>query len=273
MRVTGLFVYPLKSAGGIAVASAELDAFGIRHDRRWMVQSRDGHFLTQRDLPRLALIRTSIRDRTLQLDAPGMEPLHLPLDQETGARLRVRIWADVTQGVDAGADASRWISQAVGEDARIVRMPDDAFRPVHPDFDIGAARVSFADGFPLLLVSQASLDGLNARLELPLPMNRFRPNLVVDGTLPHAEDGWRRIAVGSVPLAVVKPCARCVTTTVDQDTGETAQEPLRTLATYRRHGNGVLFGQNAIHLEPGVLRVGDAVTVVEHAHAVDLSPT
>jgi uncharacterized protein YcbX len=140
-------------------------------------------------------------------------------------------------------------------------MPDDVVRPIDPRFATGGDRVSFTDGFPLLLITQASLDGLNARLERPLPMNRFRPNLVISGATPHAEDGWQRVRIGEIEFAVVKPCARCVTTTIDQNTATAGREPLRTLATYRKVGSNVMFGQNVIHLGQGRISVGDAVHV------------
>ncbi len=262
-HLSGLFVYPLKSGAGIALERAELDDFGIRHDRRWMVFSDQAGFLTQREIPRLALIRTSFDNGSLRLDAPGARPLRLPLAGPDGARLSVGVWADQTEAVDTGAESAAWISTLIGGPARIVYMPDDVVRPVDPTFAIGEDRVSFADAFPFLLITQASLDGLNARLDQPLRMNRFRPNLVVAGAAAHAEDTWRTIRIGDVSLAVVKPCARCVTTTVEQETGDTGKEPLRTLATYRKRDSKVYFGQNLIHLDRGELRRGDPVTVVE----------
>jgi hypothetical protein len=267
IRVSEINIYPLKSAAGIALESAELDAFGFRHDRRWMVVDNDGQFLTQRAEPRLALVRTSIDDAALCLEATGCGPLRLPLDHPGGARRPVRVWADDTEAVDAGDDAARWISTALGRPARIVHMPDDIVRPVDASYSVGDDRVSFVDAFPFLLISQASLDELNRRLDHPLPMNRFRPNLVVEGTEPHAEDGWQRIRMGDVTFAVVKPCARCVTTTIDQATGVAGREPLRTLATYRKVGSNVLFGQNLIHRAMGAVRVGDEVEVVAETDA------
>lgn len=261
--VTNLFVYPLKSAHGIELAEAELDAFGVRYDRRWMVIDDRGRMITQREEPRMALVETRLEADRLVLAAPRLASLALPLDPVPGPRRRVSIWRDEVEAEDAGVEAAVWITEYLGRDARLVRMPDDAFRPVDPAYAVNADRVSFADGYPFLLISGEALDELNARLDVPLPMNRFRPNLVVRGAGAHAEDGWRRIRIGTIDFHVVKPCARCVITTTDQATGERGKEPLRTLATYRKVDGKVLFGQNLIHAGTGRVRVGDEVEVVE----------
>jgi len=255
--------YPLKSARGIALDAAELDDFGIRNDRRWMVVDPDGEMVTQREEPRLALIVPKLSSGRLILTAPGVGELALPLGGADGPRLGVRIWRDRVAGAIVQEPATAWISEYLGAPRRIVYMPDDAFRPIDARYSPPGRRVSFADGFPFLLISAEALDELNARLDSPLPMDRFRPNLVVRGAGAHAEDGWRRIRIGDVAFDVVKPCARCVITTTDQATGERGKEPLRTLATYRNRGGKVLFGQNLIHAGPGALRLGDAVAVLE----------
>ncbi len=261
-RVTGLFIYPLKGARGIPVEAAELDAVGFRHDRRWMVVDDAGEFVSQRTRPRLALIRPALMDGLLVLEAPGLPALELPRDPTGGGTEPVRVWNDTLAATSAGEAADRWISAYLGEQARIVGFAPDAIRPVDPRYARRATdRVAFVDAYPCLLITQASLDLLNERLAAPLPMNRFRPNLVVGGTSPHAEDGWRRIHVGDVVFDVVKPCARCTVTTVDQRTAVAAEEPLRTLATYRKTGSKVLFGQNLIHERPGMVHVGARVEV------------
>jgi uncharacterized protein YcbX len=263
MTLTALNVYPLKSAAGIALDAAELDDFGLRYDRRWMVVDGTGRFVSQREEPRLSLVRTRIGNDALFLDFDGLTTLALPLVDGSTVHRRVTVWRDTVDACDAGDEAARWLSEAFGQRCRIVHMPGNTVRAVDTRYDVGNHRVAFSDGFPLLLISQGSLDELNTRLPVPLPMNRFRPNLVVAGCAPHAEDTWRRIRIGSVDLAVVKPCARCVATTVDQATGVTGKEPLRTLATYRKEGNNVFFGQNVIHLTRGQLRIGDALHVTE----------
>lgn len=256
-------VYPLKSARGIALEAAELDDFGIRRDRRWMVVDPDGRMVTQREEPRLALIVPELASDRLVLSAPGVGELTLPVTGEDGPRAEVKVWRDNVAGAVVQEAATAWISEYLGAPRRIVYMPDAAFRPIDGRYSPPGRQVSFADGFPFLLISAEALDELNARLASPVPMDRFRPNLVVRGAGPHAEDGWRRIQVGDVAFDVVKPCARCVITTTDQATGARGQEPLRTLATYRNRGGKVLFGQNLIHAGPGTIRLGDPVSVVE----------
>ncbi|HEX6939330.1 MAG TPA: MOSC N-terminal beta barrel domain-containing protein [Longimicrobiales bacterium] len=268
--LAAIHVYPLKSARGIALTAAELDDFGIRHDRRWMIVDGGGRMITQREDPRLALItpRFAAADASgtpdrLVLAAPGMDDLALPLDGADGPRTSVRVWNDDVAGAVVQESATAWITEFLGAPHRVLHMPDDAIRRVDPAYAPEPRRVSFADGFPFLLISAEALDELNARLATPLPMDRFRPSLVVRGAGPHAEDGWRRIRIGDVAFDVVKPCARCVITTTDQATGARGKEPLRTLATYRKRRGKVMFGQNLIHAGPGRLAIGDAVTVAE----------
>ncbi|MGH7504472.1 MAG: MOSC domain-containing protein [Longimicrobiales bacterium] len=261
-RLGDLYLYPVKGARGARVERLELDDFGARGDRRWMMVGPDGVFVSQRELPALARIRAAYDDDVLVLSGAAHPTVSVRTPADDAARVSVRIWHDTTEAVDAGDEAAGWLASVLGRALRLVYMPDDVVRPVHPGFARPGDRVSFADGFPFLLISQAALDGLNERLATPLPMNRFRPNLVVDGVAAHAEDGWKRIAIGDVEVDIVKPCARCVVTTVNQDTGERGTEPLRTLAEYRRLGSNVMFGQNGIHRGRGMLRVGDPVRVL-----------
>jgi uncharacterized protein YcbX len=265
ISVSGLFIYPVKSCGGLAVDRARVGATGFELDRRWMVVGDNGQFVSQRTYPRLALVRLLLLDESLVLKAPQMPELNLAVDVEDGPATRVRVWDDECVATDAGKDAARWFSEHLGCSVRLVRMTADDARPLGATSAQPGDSVSFADRFPFLLISQASLDALNRRLSLPVPMDRFRPNIVVDGTGPHAEDGWDRLRVGEVSFRVAKPCARCVVTTVDQTTGERGREPLRTLSTYRTVDGQVLFGQNVVHEGRGVIRVGDPVSIVKGA--------
>lgn len=262
-RLTEITLYPVKSAGGIAVQERQVEARGLAGDRRWMVVGPDGGFLTQRDWPRMALILTALDADRLRLDAPGCAPLRMPVLPD-GGRLTVRVWRSVCAAVSAGAEADAWLSAFLEMPCRLVYMPNETRRTVSPDYAAGEGIVSFADGYPLLLIGEASLDDLNTRLAEPVPMNRFRPNLVVTGFAPYAEDDWKQVRIGDVLFHVVKPCARCAMTTVEQATGEKhGPEPLQTLAGYRRAESGkVLFGQNLIPAAPGMVRVGDSVEVV-----------
>lgn len=259
--LSGIHVYPIKSCGGISLESADLVATGLRHDRRWMLVDEAGGFVSQRAVPRMALISVSMGDENLTIHAPGMPDLEVPFEGE-GGRIGVEVWGDAQRGVPAGKEYDRWFEEFLNGDYRLVRQPDDDVRPVDSVYAADGDRASFADRFPFLLISEASLEDLNGRLESPLPMNRFRPNLVVRGCGPYAEDGWGEIRVGATLFRVAEPCRRCAITMTDQQTADRGKEPLRTLATYRRwDGGGVIFGRNLIHSGPGTLRVGDPVEV------------
>lgn len=261
--VKSLHVYPVKSCRGLSLQSVRIDARGPLYDRRWMIVDATGTFLTQREEPRLALVRVTLRPTEIALDAPNMRSLRVPARGRDGARLAVRVWSHSGQGEDAGDAAADWLGEHLGRPCRLVRFPDEARREVSRRHTALDAETAFTDGYPILLISEASLADLNGRMKNALTMERFRPNLVVGGTEAFAEDAWKRIRVGDLLLDVVKPCARCAITTVDPTTAEKSKEPLQTLAGYRRHGNEVLFGQNCVHHGPGTLRVGDEVEVLE----------
>ncbi len=264
-----LYLYPVKSLAGIQVTAWELDAFGLRFDRRWMVVDRDGHFLTQRQHPQMAQVQSHIDAAgCLRLHHPGLGEFEVPPADPGAMRIEVTVWHDTVAAVPVGKEADAWLSKAIGVVCRVVWFPDDVKRQVDTRYAKLGERTAFSDGFPLLLIGQGSLDDLNRRLGAknlaPLPMRRFRPNLVVAGAPPYAEDGWRRIAVGGIPMRVVKPCSRCAITTVDPEAGRFAgKEPLATLATYRKHGDKVYFGQNLVHEGQGKLQVNESVTVME----------
>jgi uncharacterized protein len=259
LRLSGLTVYPIKSARGIELDQAELDDFGLHYDRRWMVVDAAGDFISQRSHPRMALVVPSLDDRKLRVDAPGMSTLELPIDPIPSVTTDVTIWDDRCAATWQGESPARWFSEFLGCAASLVHMPFTSRRPANPAYAPEGTRVSFADAYPLLLISEASLADLNQRLSVPVPMNRFRPNLVVAGSEPYEEDRWTGIAIGSVSCTVVKPCDRCLIPTTDQMTGHRGTEPLRTLATYRRAQGKILFGQNVVHQGTGELRVGDPV--------------
>jgi hypothetical protein len=259
--LSALNIYPIKSARGIALTESEVDDFGLRYDRRWMVVDESGQFLSQRSHPRLALVVPSIGRDSLRVDAPGMPTLETPLNPSLMVAARVTVWDDTCNATWLGEKAANWFSDFLGSACSLVHMSTDVIRPANPDFAPAGSRVSFADGFPFLLISEESLADLNRRLTEPLPMNRFRPNLVVAGGVPYQEDQWTRIEIGGIALRVVKPCGRCLVTTTDQNTGERGKEPLRTLATYRKRDGEVMFGQNVVHEGPGCLRIGDPVNL------------
>nr|WP_277874831.1 MOSC domain-containing protein [Leptolyngbya sp. FACHB-16] len=259
-----LNIYPIKSAAGISLQTAEVEWKGLRADRRWMLVNEHNRFITQRQIPKMALIAIALEPDHLFITAPGMEPLVVPYSV-SGIELEVEVWGDRCRAIVAGEPAKAWFSQFLDISCQLVYLPDDSVRLVDPNYAIDHSRdqVSFADAFPFLLISEASLQDLNSRLTTPVAMNRFRPNLVVKGCDPFAEDQWRKIRIGSVLLHVVKPCSRCIVTTVEQTTGVRGQEPLQTLATYRLQQGQVMFGQNLLHANLGSLSVGDEVEILD----------
>ncbi len=256
MQLTSIHIHPIKGARGTSVRECAVEARGLRHDRRFMVVDRDGVAITQRQNPRLALVAPTLAD-----DALVVGDVRVPLVPE-GPRRDVVVWESTVTAVEASGDASALIGEIIGEHAMLVFMPDDAGRKVKETYARDVL-VSFADAFPFLLATESSLAELNRHLEVPLPMNRFRPNLVIDGEEPWAEDGWARLRIGALEFDMPKGCDRCVVTTINQSTAESGREPLATLARLRKRGEKVWFGENLVHHAIGVLRVGDAVTVVQ----------
>jgi hypothetical protein len=265
--LSSLHVYPLKSASGIAPDEADVERRGLDGDRRWMLVDGEGTFLSQRSHPRLALIDVAATDQGLRLAAPDQPPIDVPRPNGSEATRPVTVWGDDVDAALATDAAHAWCSEFLCADVQLVFMPDASRRAVDADYAVRDNDiVSFADGYPLLLTTTASLADLNDRLSgEALPMDRFRPNVVIDGTDPWAEDAWRRVRIGNVVFRSVKPCGRCAVTTTDQQTAARGTEPLTTLATFRRDADTgkVYFGWNLIPEAPGRLRVGDDVDVLE----------
>jgi uncharacterized protein YcbX len=265
IKIDSLHLYPVKSCAGIELKRAQVTSRGLLFDREWMVVTPRGRFMTQRELPRLALVQTALRDDALQLSAPGLPRLHLPLERRTRVEpAEVTVWGDTVLANDEGDAAASWFGEHLGRDVRLVRFDPARPRPTDPEWSRGQPGYSaFADGYPILVVARASLDELNSRLPAPLPMERFRPNVVLAGCAPFAEDSIASLASDTVRLRLVKPCSRCAITTVDQATGEPqGDEPLRTLKSYRWDAGlrGVKFGQNAIVDGTGWLEAGALLT-------------
>ncbi len=262
--ISSLHVYPVKSCAGHEVKRAELDARGIRSDRSWVVVDGGGSMITQREAPAIALVQPSLASGGLALSAPGMEDLPVPRIEEGPVR-NVDVWGDPCDAVDQGDDAADWFSTYLDSPCRLLGFSPDFVRPVDPDYAPRPGdQVGFADGFPLLVISEASLADLNARLDAPIRMNRFRPNVVVADCPPYAEDTWKRVRAGDVEFDMVKPCGRCATTLVEQESGTAGKEPLRTLAAYRKFDRPApSFGHNAVHRSPGVLEAGTAIQILE----------
>ena len=259
--VASIHVYPLKGGRGIEVSEVLLDEFGPINDRRWMVVDPDGSMVTQREVARLCQVAATPTRAGLILGAPGRQALEIGRPAADAPTREVRVWDDYLAAVDVGADAAGWCTEFLGRDVRLVALAAHANRRTDPEYDPIGSKVGFVDGYPLLVIGQGSLEDLNRRLDVPLPMNRFRPNLVVTGVAPFGEDAWRRITIGTIPFDVVKPCGRCVVTTTDQATAERSIEPLKTLATFRKREKGAMFGMNLVHRATGPIRAGDAISV------------
>ncbi|MCY1398516.1 MOSC domain protein [compost metagenome] len=267
MRLSALYRYPLKSARAEALQRSPLELLGLLGDRRWMlVEASTGRFLTQRALPHMSQLSALWNAQGgLTLSAAGHVPLDVPLPDADAELRGVTIWRDTLRVPDAGDEAAAWLSGFIGKPVRLVHVTEERARWLQSGYGEIQDRVAFADGFPLLLIGQASLDDLSSRVGRPQEMLRFRPNLVIEGSEAFAEDGWKRIRIGDVEFRVLKPCTRCILTTIDPQTGERSadREPLTTLKTYRQKEGEVMFGQNLVNDGNGVLEVGMPVTVLE----------
>lgn len=264
IRVASLHIYPVKGLRGIDVAEARLERQGLEHDRRWAVLRSDGRVFTQRDLPGMARVDAVPQGAGLRLECAG----HGGVDAVAeGSPLLLTVWGTQVAAMEANVEASAWLSRVLGEACTLAYMADPAGRAVTPDLAQEGDVVSLADGFPLLVTTNASLGAVNARLDARVPMARFRPNLVLDGAQPWAEDGWAAIELAGVRLRLASSCVRCVVTTLDQRTGASTprKEPLRTLGLIHRDARGrICFGWNAVPEALGTLRTGEAATAILH---------
>lgn len=271
MEISELNIYPVKSLGGIALPEAAVEERGFAYDRRWMIVDDAGRFLTQREYPLMATLRTALDENCLRITDGGGESLEIPLDGGRIGTARVAVWSSRVRAEIYADEINRWLGARLGAACRLAFMPDSSRRKVNFYYAVRKSEdvVSFADAYPYLLIGESSLTDLNARLAEPVPMNRFRPNLVVRGAPAFAEDGWKKVRVGATVFHVVKACSRCVVTTIDQATGTPqGKEPLKTLSTYRLVRRGgkakINFGQNLIAADFGrKIRLGDPVEILE----------
>ena len=266
LSISQLYIYPIKSLGGIAVASALVTNRGLQYDRRFMLVDSNNVFLTQRELPAMALLRTSIEHNDLIVYHKDnlADKLRVSLVPEPSAlTAMVKIFDDLCEGQYINDEADKWFSDKLNFPCRLVYMPESTKRKVEEAYAFNDDITSFSDGYPILLIGQSSLDDLNSRMEEALPMNRFRPNMVAAGGQPFEEDTMEQFSINGINFYGVKLCARCVITTTNQQTGVTGKEPLKTLATFRMSNNKVLFGQNVLCGGEGVIRVGDEIRVVK----------
>ncbi len=266
IQISALFIYPIKSLGGIPLTSALVTDRGLQHDRRWMLVDEKGQFMTQRQTPAMALLQVSLVPNGLLVrHRQTGESLHVPFSPESKQLVQVQVWDDACRAITVSDEADEWFSRHLEQACRLVFMPDDTRRPVDPDYAREQEITSFSDAYPFLIIGQSSLDDLNSRLQDPVPMDRFRPNIVFTGGQPFEEDEFHHFRINAVDFYGVKPCARCSVTTINQLTAEQGKEPLKTLATYRSKNNKVLFGQNLVHRGSGIISTGQLIQVVRRS--------
>jgi uncharacterized protein len=259
--VQDIFIYPIKSLGGIRMQEAMVEERGFQYDRRWMLVDEHGMFVTQRVYPKLALLGVSLGQDALRVfhkNDPS-KAIEVPLDSATGPEVMVTIWDDQVVAKTVHPSLDGWFSEYLGFPVSLVVLPESSQRKVDPRYAVNGETVSFADGMPYLIIGQESLNDLNSRLDEPVPMDRFRPNIVFSGGHAFLEDSLRKVKIGDVNFQLIKPCARCVLTTVNQQTGEKGKEPLKTLSSYRTINNKVYFGQNVVALSLGTVKIGDTI--------------
>jgi uncharacterized protein len=261
LTLSEIWIYPMKSLGGIRLSSSKVMEKGLLYDRRFMLTDESGKFMTQRVYPKMALFKLSIQDGTLTVHYHN-DALSIPaVPQPNEPAASVQIWENIVQAHEVDTAYSAWFSERLGMKCKLVFFPEEYDRPVDPDYKVNDEHVSLADAYPFLIIGQSSLDDLNTRLKEPVPMNRFRPNFVFTGGEPFEEDHWRNFVIGTNGFIAVKPCARCVLTTVNQDTAEKGAEPLKTLASYRTRNSKVYFGQNLVATNHTEIKVGDKITL------------
>ncbi|GAB3903483.1 MOSC domain-containing protein [Mucilaginibacter boryungensis] len=264
LQISALYIYPIKSLGGIILNTAKVTDRGLECDRRWMLIDQNNRFISQREHPEMALLRPSIMPEGLQVtNLRNNSTLLIPYQPLTNKMVEVTVWDDTTMGQLVSSAADEWFSNALGEPCRLVYMPDNIHRPVDPDYAPDGKLTSFSDAYPFLVISQASIDDLSARAGEPIPINRFRPNIVFTGGEPYMEDGMTHFTIGAIDFYGVKICARCPIPGINQNTAQRVKEPLKTMAGYRRKNNKVYLGQNLIHNGEGSLHVGDTITVLD----------
>jgi uncharacterized protein YcbX len=260
LTLSEINIYPIKSLGGISLQSSEVEERGLKYDRRWVLVDETNTFFTQRDFPEMALIIVSVEKNGLMINHKTkiVRSLFIPFDFEHSVKDRVVIWDDTVMGEFYNGEIDEWFSEIIGIKCHLVKMPESTERVVDKTYAKNKI-VSFADGYPFMIIGQSSLDDLNSRMEVPLPMNRFRTNFVFTGGKPFEEDGWKKFKIGDVEFEAVKPCTRCVITTTNQDTAERLHEPLLTLSMFRKFDNKVMFGMNLVCESTGMVKVGDMI--------------
>jgi uncharacterized protein YcbX len=266
MNVSQLYIYPIKSLGGVSVSAVNITDRGFQHDRRWMLIDENNRFLSQREVAEMAMLSVEILQDGLKVyhKKDQDDYIDIPFTISTGVTVIVDIWGSFCKAHLVKGEADKWFSKILNTHCRLVYMPDSTRLPIDENYAIkGNDITSFSDGYPILMISEASLQDLNNKTEEPIPMNRFRPNLVFTGAAAFIEDSMKEFTINGCTFFGVKPSSRCVVTTINQDTTEKGKEPLKTLSVYRRKDAKVYFGENVIAAGPGKINVGDTVTILQ----------
>ncbi len=261
--VSSIYIYPIKSLGGVSLTHSLIEERGLQYDRRWVLTDSTGLFITQRKYPILSLLQVNMADDVITVfhkDNPNHQ-ISFGIAQQIGEKVNVTIWDDLTKGIEVETRVSNWFSDYMNMQVKLMRMPEHERRSVDPRYANNDEIVSFADAYPCLIIGQSSLDELNAKLEKPVLMDRFRPNIVFTGGEPHAEDSICDFEIDTISFSAVKPCARCVLITIDQQKGTKSAEPLKTLSKYRTFNNKIMFGQNLIHNGSGIIKIGAEIKI------------
>ncbi len=264
LQVSQLFIYPIKSLGGIALNSAEVTDRGLKYDRRWMLIDGSNRFISQREFAKMALLQVDIEADGLRVTYTlGQSSVLIPLDPQTNTLVQATVWDDTCEGTLVSPEVDQWFMQVLGMSVRLIYMTDTSLRAVDPKYAKQQEVTSFADGYPFLLIGQASLDELNTRLQNQIKMDRFRPNIVFTGGEPYAEDVMPHIKINNIDFYGVKRCARCVMITIDQQNAAKNVEPMKVLAGYRAQNNKIYFGQNLLHTGSGNINIGDCLEILD----------
>jgi uncharacterized protein YcbX len=261
--VTGIYIYPIKSLGGISLQSSSFCSTGLQYDRRWMLVDKTGCFITQREMKQLCLFAVSMNTTHFTVSYLHQQ-INIPLALTKGERVMVKVWESEVEAITANAEINNWFSMNLQRPVKLVYMPDTTYRSINPAHVIINEQVGFADGYPVLMIGEASLHLLQSKVSEVIPMDRFRPNIVFNSVQPHEEDLWQYFTINTLTLRGIKPCKRCVVTTINQQNSAMGAEPLKTLSTYRKVDNHILFGQNVAVPAVGNFDVGDEITVVNY---------
>ncbi len=269
LTVSQLYIYPVKSLGGVSVSAVELTDRGFKYDRRWMLIDNDNRFLSQRELPAMALLQAVITNKGIAINDkndPNDEVL-IPFLSE-GKQISVKVWDDICEAKMINDELDKWFTKKLKINCKLVYMPENSMRKVDERYAKENELTSFSDGYPILIIGQSSLDDLNERLDEPILIDRFRPNIVFEGGQPYEEDEIEMFEINSIKLTGVKLCSRCVITTIDQSNPTKTKEPLQTLATYRLYNKKIYFGQNLLYKGTGTIRKGDVLTILKNKKSV-----